>query len=144
MKKFICIILLAVAAVLTTCTPCEAKGKHETVVASVFVKNWLPLCYDSCNFSKSDMIACDAAINASKDMSGEIRRITHCDDFWMEDVYIRKTKVRDVVVLECYCCSPVCYDDYRPDATEFFERLQDVEDERFRTRYEFYRQVILK
>lgn len=35
MKKFVSIILLALAAVLTTCTPCEAKGKNREALKKV-------------------------------------------------------------------------------------------------------------
>ena len=56
MKRFVTILLLALAAVLTTCTPCEAK-KREVVVASVFVRALSTLRYDSCEFYESDVIA---------------------------------------------------------------------------------------
>lgn len=145
MKKFIYILVLAVVAMLTTCTPCEAKGKHETVVASVFVKylSFFPS-YEKSEAYESDKIACDSAIEVAKNMSDEYRCLTWRDGSWITDIYVRKKQVRNVSVIECYLCSPVSSAYYRPDANEFFERLQDVYDESWRSRFEFYRQVVLK
>ena len=66
MKRFFTILQLALAAVLTAYTPCEAK-KHEVVVASMFVNTFMTANCDSCDICKSDMITGYAAINDAKD-----------------------------------------------------------------------------
>lgn len=100
--------------------------------------------YEKSAAYESDKIACDSAINVAMSMSGECKLLTWRDGSWITDVYVRKKQVRNVSVIECYLCSPMADYYYRPDAIEFFERLQDVEDESFRTKFEFYRQVVLK
>lgn len=130
MKKFICIILLAVAAVLTTCTPCEAKGKHETVVASVFTLNtngFAPFASPKDNAKLA--IECDSLVAMVIKFNGDSLCYKGKTKTLLSSFYLLKRRINGRLFVECYHVPTFCqggqYLDKWLDAIDFYKAMYD-------------------